>query len=230
MQINLIIPTLNEAENLEALLPYLRSEVAPGDKIIVTDGGSTDAGRTVTEAAGCTFFPSPDPGRGPQMNAAVAAHPEADVYYFVHADTLPPRGFRRDIIENVEKGFPVGCYRFCFKSPNPLLKINAFFTRFPPLACRGGDQSLYVSRTAFEELGGFAPDMRIMEDYDIIERARERFPFRIMPRRIKVSARKYRANNYFRVQLANLRVFRMYRRGAGQEEMIATYRRLLKPW
>lgn len=162
------------------------------------------------------------------MNAAVAAFPDADVYYFVHADTRPPNGFYADIVNNIKAGFPVGCYRFKFDSSHPLLAINAYFTRFNALACRGGDQSLYVTRQVFEKLNGYHPEMKIMEDYEFIERAQASYPFRIIPRNILVSARKYRANNYFKVQLANLKVFRMYKNGASQEEMIATYKKRLK--
>lgn len=164
------------------------------------------------------------------MNAAVAAFPEADVFYFVHADTRPPRGFYHDITRSIQAGYPVGCYRFRFDTFHPLLSINAFCTRFNALACRGGDQSLYVKKAAFRELGGFGESMRIMEDYEFIERAQDRYPFRIIPRSIQVSARKYRANSWIRVQMANFRVFQMYRKGAEQQEMIDTYHRMLNPW
>lgn len=230
MWIRVIIPTLNESENLRELLPFLRNELIGKGDIIVADGGSTDDTEAVTKSFGCTFYASPQSGRGPQMNAAVEAYPDADAFYFVHADTRPPVGFYRDIKAGIQTGYPVGCYRFKFDSRHPLLAINAFCTRFDALACRGGDQSLYVTREAFGLLGGYQSNMRIMEDYDFIERAQAKFPFRIIPRNITVSARKYRANNYFKVQLANLKVFRMYHQGASQEDMINTYRNLLNPW
>lgn len=224
----IIIPALNEAENLRLLLPYLCKELGDRGKIIVADGGSSDESEEVCQAFGATFFESPERGRGPQMNAAVAAYPEVDIYYFLHADARPPCGFYHDIVESIDLGFQVGCYRFTFDSPNPLLAINAFFTRFKPLPCRGGDQSLYMTREVFETLDGFDSSMLIMEDYDIIERARAQFSFRIIPKSVRVSARKYRANNYFKVQLANLTVFRMYRRGASQQAMIAKYQSMLR--
>ena len=70
--------------------------------------------------------------------------------------------------------------------------------------------------------------MLIMEDFDIVKRAQARFPFKIMPRSLTVSARKYRHNSYLRVQLANLIVYRMYRKGASQEAMVSTYRKWLR--
>ena len=233
MRLHIIIPVVNEAEQLRRLLPYLLDELNGRGTITVADGGSTDGTASIVERSGrIRYLSCPETGRSRQMNAAAALYPDPeDVYYFVHADTRPPRGFYTDIRRSVADGVPMGCYRFRFDSPSPLLAVNAFFTRFGGLACRGGDQSLFVSRAAWEQLSGFDGRMDIMEDYDIIRRARrDNIPFRIIPRSITVSARKYRANGWLRVQLANLRVFSMYKRSASQQEMVDTYRRMLKPW
>ena len=70
-----------------------------------------------------------------------------------------------------------------------------------------------------------------MEDYDIIQRVwASEFRFKVIPRDIMVSARKYRVNGWLRVQLANLKVFRMYKAGAEQEAMVQTYKSMLDPW
>lgn len=232
IRLHLIIPVLNEADNLRELLPLLAAELAPRDRITVADGGSSDDTPAVLSSypqahhlrcQGC--------GRAFQMNEAArreASH--FDVFYFVHADTRPPVGFRQDIVESLRQGYDVGCYRFRFDWGHPLLAVNAFFTRFSGLACRGGDQSLFLSQAAFTSLGGFR-DMKIMEDYDIIERTwASPFRFRVIPRDIVVSARKYRVNGWLKVQLANLRVFRMYKAGASEDAMVATYRKMLDPW
>ena len=232
MHLHIIIPVVNEAENLRRLLPYLREELNGRGSITVACGGSTDDTAAVMAAnpdvrlLSCTRC-----GRAQQMNEAAGdSQDPTDVFYFVHADTRPPEGFVDDITEAVAAGYPVGCYRFRFDTWHPLLKINAFFTRFNWLPGRGGDQSLYVTREVFEQLEGFR-DMKIMEDYDIIQRVwAADIPFRIIPRAITVSARKYRANNWLRVQLANWKVFRMYKAGAAEDDMIALYRSRLRPW
>lgn len=232
MRLHIIIPAIDEAENLRSLLPFLYAELSGNGQITVADGGSTDDTKAVVRQA-------PDThhlccrccGRAQQMNEAAALNQEEfDVVYFVHADTRPPQGFYQDIRESVSAGYPVGCYRFKFDTWHPMLMINAYFTRFGGLACRGGDQSLYLTTEAFCALGGFR-DMKIMEDYDIIQRTWEReFPFRVIPRAVTVSARKYRVNGWLRVQMANLKVFRMYKAGAPEEAMVAQYRKMLKPW
>ncbi|MEO0734248.1 MAG: glycosyl transferase, partial [Bacteroidota bacterium] len=81
-----------------------------------------------------------------------------------------------------------------------------------------------------DQLDGFR-EMHIMEDYDIIQRTwAAGIPFRVIPRSVTVSARKYRVNGWVRVQLANLKVFRMYKAGAPQEQLVNTYRAMLDPW
>ncbi|NJB86188.1 glycosyltransferase involved in cell wall biosynthesis [Lewinella marina] len=232
MRLHLIIPVVNERDNLNTLLPFLSAELAGRGTITVADGGSTDGTREACNGyAGVRHLACTYRGRARQMNEAAALDPDRyDVLYFLHADARPPRGFYDDIRRSVAFGHPVGCYRFRFDSAHPLLAINAFCTRFSGLACRGGDQSLYLTRAAWNELGGFDANMTIMEDYDIIQRAWDRFPFRVIPRAVTVSARKYRANGWLRVQLANLTVFRMYKKGAPQGAMVERYRQMLKPW
>lgn len=233
MQLHIIIPVLNEEENLRRLLPYLCGELAGRGSITVADGGSDDGTRELCSAVpGVTYLACAERGRSRQMNEAAASLPEGPgVRYFVHADTRPPTGFYGDIRAAIGAGYAAGCYRFRFDSSHPLLAVNAFCTRFSGLACRGGDQSLWLTGAAWEKLGGFDGTMSIMEDYDIIERIwASGLPFRVIPRAITVSARKYATNGWVRVQLANLKVFRMYRRGAPQGQMVAEYRRRLRAY
>lgn len=234
MRLHLIIPVVDEVENLRTLLPYLAGELAGRGRITVADGGSTDGTQEMLNSAGplVQLLQCKAKGRAQQMNEAAAVDAESyDALYFMHADTRPPHGFYEDIRRSLADGFPVGCYRFRFDSTSPLLAINAFCTRFEGLACRGGDQSLFMQRDTWRQLGGFDDTMHIMEDYDIIQRIWAKdIPFRVIPRSIVVSARKYRANSWLRVQLANWKVFRMYKAGVPEQEMISFYRRRLRPW
>ena len=84
--ISVVVPTLNEQEHLPATLT--RVALAPGDELIVVDGGSTD--NTVAIARQFTSYVliSP-PGRALQMNHG-ARQARGDVLLFLHADTLLP--------------------------------------------------------------------------------------------------------------------------------------------
>jgi rSAM/selenodomain-associated transferase 2 len=226
--LSIIIPTLDEAENLRRLLPWLRAHVPQGEaEILVSDAGSRDGSLEAARACGADeAFCSPQPGRAAQMNHA-AQRARGRVLYFVHADTLPPPSFAADIRQALAEGCRIGGYRFRFDSRHPMLRLNAWFTRFPVMICRGGDQSLFLERGLFEALGGYPADFRIMEEYELIRRARRHSRFRIMDGDTLVSARKYERNSYARVNLANLSIFLLYYLGVPQQRLAALYRQML---
>jgi rSAM/selenodomain-associated transferase 2 len=228
MTISMIIPTLNEADNIGLLLHHLnQSPDKNALEIIVADGQSVDG--TVEK---CREFASvrvilTARGRAVQMNEA-AMVASGEVLYFVHADTRPPLTFYSDIRTALGEGYDLGCYRFRFDSPRTLLKINNFFTRFDRMWVRGGDQSLFMTRDSFVTLGGYRKEYVIMEEYDLIQRARDHgLKFKVIPGEILVSARKYQGNSYLRVQLANLIAFNMFRFGFDPQRILNTYRRMI---
>jgi hypothetical protein len=156
-----------------------------------------------------------------------AQQARGEILYFVHGDSLPPETYADDVVAAVAEGFSIGCFRFLFDSGRPLLRLNSYFTRFDKMWCRGGDQTLFVTHALFDELKGYDETHLIMEEYDFITRARQKYPFKIIPKNVLASARKYENNSYFKVQLANLIVFNMYRFGCSQTYMRHWYKKVL---
>jgi rSAM/selenodomain-associated transferase 2 len=227
MTISIIIPTLNEAANIGKLIHYLKHHADDSlTEIIVVDAQSSDNTEGVALKNGAKVIRSEKRCRASQMNLG-AKEAKGDILYFIHADCFPPTTYLIDIQRFMQQGFPMGCYRYRFDSDKFMLKINAFFTRFEKLWCRGGDETFYVKRSIFEELGGYNEYFIIMEEYDFIRRASEKYALKIMPSKVLVSARKYDTNSWLRVQLANFTVFRMYAKGKAPEEMAETYKRML---
>jgi rSAM/selenodomain-associated transferase 2 len=225
--ISIIIPTLNEADNIGRIIDYLKQHAdASLQEIIVVDAQSGDNTEGVARRHGATVVQSSRRGRAAQMNAG-AARAMGDILYFVHADCYPPTTYISDIFDALQRGFSMGCYRYRFDSDALLLKINAFFNRFEPLVCRGGDETLFIEKVVFTELNGFDERFCIMEEYDFIRRARAIYKFKIIPKYAVVSARKYETNSWWRVQRANATVFSMFKKGVEPEEMAATYKRML---
>ncbi len=229
MALSIIIPTYNEESSISDLLKHLKAGISSDQEseIIVVDGGSNDDTVRIVESSGVQCIISERKGRAAQMNVGAEAS-KNEMLYFVHADSFPPISFAEDILESLDMGFESGCYRYKFDHyPTPLLKINSYCTRFDRIMVRGGDQTLFITRTLFDELGGFREDFRIMEDYDLIEKIQKNAEFRIIQKDAIVSSRKYKDNGYFRVQIANLTVFMMYFAGASQEMMCHAYRNML---
>lgn len=225
--LSIIIPTYNEAENIAGLIRHLKAAAgAASAQIIVSDGGSEDPTLEVARAEGAEGVASPVRGRAGQMNYGVTLA-TGDVLYFVHADSRPPQSFVQDIESALTQGYDCGSYRFRFDRNRGLLRVNSFFTRFNYLFLRGGDQSIFVTKELWQKVGPYKEDMRIMEDYEFLARIWKAGRFKLIQKDTIVSARKYDTNSWLRVQLANLKVVRMWRRGASQDEMIDAYRTAL---
>jgi rSAM/selenodomain-associated transferase 2 len=227
MDISIIIPTYNEEEHIGPLVRHLwdNSQGLVRD-IVVVDGGSQDCTLSMAGQAGARAVISPRKGRAAQMNLG-ASLVQGSVLYFVHADSLPPASYVTDLLEAIQAGYPMGCFRFRFNSGRLLLRINSYCTRFDRIMCRGGDQSIFMLRSVFDELQGYQDDYVIMEEYELLLRARNKYPFRIIPKDVLVSARKYDHNGYFRVNLANLTVFLMFFAGFSQKAMLNTYKHMI---
>jgi len=226
--ISIIIPTLNESENLPRLLDFIEAHRDERlTDIIVADAMSQDNTLDIARAYPTIALACQSKGRSCQMNQG-AKLAKGEVLYFIHADTLPSANFLDDICDALDEGYDLGSYRSSFTSNDIRMKVNAFFTRFDLPWCRGGDQTLFVTRELFDRVGGFDENYKIMEDFEFLDRARKLGRFKIMPDSAVISTRKYEENSYFQVNVANLVVFIMFRMGASQQKMIDTYNRLLR--
>jgi rSAM/selenodomain-associated transferase 2 len=227
MQISIIIPVYNEAENIERLINYLELYKAEAvAEIIVVDAGSTDLTISIAKKAGAVTVLSPHKGRAAQMDFG-ANLAKGEILYFVHADTLPPSSFASDITEAVKEGFHLGRYCTKFNSRKWYLKINAWFTRFDWFICMGGDQTLFIRQDLYKTTGGFKKEMLIMEEFEFVPRARHGVKYKIFNKPALVSARKYDSNSWWRVQMANKKIVEMYKKGESQTSMVRMYRKML---
>lgn len=225
--LSIIVPVYNEESTIVQQVQYLEScSRGYPTEIIVVDGGSTDQTAEKVRNSGFTCLTSPGKGRAIQMNTGTD-YSSGSILYFVHADSKPPVSFQQDIRNAVKKRECAGCYRFTFDSDHPMLKVNAYCTRFDRLMCRGGDQTLFITRRLFYELDGFRDGYKIMEDFEFISRLRKRNSFTILPKDTVVSARKYEENSYLKVNIINFIVFMMFFGGASQQTMLHAYKELI---
>lgn len=227
MKLSIVIPTYNEAENIGRLVSeILRCVTAQLVEILVIDGGSIDQTVAIAQQVGATVLVAPRAGRAIQMNYG-ASQATGDVLYFVHADVGINPDFMTDIEQALSQGYEAGCYRFRFDSTHPLLRFNSYGTRFKGLMSRGGDQTLFITRTLFDRLGGFDEHYVVMEDFEIIIRIRRIARFLIIPKDVLVSARKYETNSWLRVQLANLTAFMLFFMKVPPTRIARTYKSML---
>ena len=225
-KISIIIPVLNEAEYIGRLLSHLQSSSDSNNlaEIIVIDGGSRDD--TVKIASG---FPDikvhkAGQGRAVQMNSG-AKLATGDILYFLHADSFPPPNFDSLIIDRVSNSKPAGCFQLKFDHDHWWLRLAGWFTRFNWRICRGGDQSLFITRSLFEDIGKFNESYMIYEDNELIQKLYDRRAFTVIRRPIISSARCYRNNGLWRLQYHFWAIYLKKRLGASADDIYLYYKK-----
>jgi len=224
-QISIIIPVLNEEDAIGKMLVYLKENSSNQNikEILVVDGGSTDNTTAIAMENGVTVIHS-SKGRARQMNFG-AKNAKGDILYFLHVDTLPPSSFCSSIIDAFDKGNKTGCFQMKFDSNSRFLKFFAWFTRVNIKLCRGGDQSLFVSKNLFEESGGFDEEYIVYEDNEFIERLYDLTDFKILPRHVVTSSRRYEEHGEFKLQYHFGMMHLKNYLGAGPEKLYDYYKR-----
>ncbi|MFH1744276.1 MAG: TIGR04283 family arsenosugar biosynthesis glycosyltransferase [bacterium] len=209
--ISVIIPTLNEADNLAAALRRVKT----GDhvEVIVVDGGSQDDTENVARSHGVNLLNSPR-GRARQMNAGAAAA-KGEILLFLHADTCLPEKYDEQIRRIItQRGTVGGAFEFRLDFPSWGLRFieRAANWRSRVFQMPYGDQGIFVKAGIFHEIGGF-PDLPIMEDYELICRLRRKGSIVIAPVPAVTSARRWLSLGTYRTTLLNQLCVAAYRLG-----------------
>jgi uncharacterized protein len=170
-RISVIVPTLNEQDHLSATLRGVT--LAPGDELIVVDGGSTDQSVAIAQQFTSQVLHGRR-GRAVQMNWG-ARHAHGDILLFLHADTLLPAAGLEAVRRALQDGAVGGAFRLAITPSTPALRLVAWGTNlragFAQLPY--GDQALFMPRQVFEALGGY-DDIPFMEDVRMVQALRKR--------------------------------------------------------
>ncbi len=202
--LSIIVPVLDEAAGIEAALMALSPYRARGVEVIVVDGGSRDGTAGLADPLASRLLIAPR-GRAAQMNAA-AAVARGDILLFLHADTQLPDN--ADLLiqrELARSGRAWGRFDIQFDRGGSL-KIIALMmnlrSRLTGIAT--GDQALFVTRAAFDAVGGF-PSIPLMEDVALSARIKRISRPLCIRTHVTTSARRWRKHGTLRT------VFLMWR-------------------
>ena len=220
-QLSIVIPVLDDADGLAALLAMLSGGPRIGE-VIVVDGGSRDGSAEVAAAAGARVIEAPR-GRGGQL-AAGAAEAAGQWLLFLHAACRPLPGWEaamRDFIDGPAE--VAGYFTLALDDPAPaarrLERLVAWRCR--TLALPYGDQGLLISRPLYDAVGGYRT-LPLMEDVDLVRRL-GRARLRPIGATMLASARRYRRDGYWRRPLRNLCCLALYFAGVSPERIARLY-------
>jgi uncharacterized protein len=222
-KLTVIIAALNEQERIEATI----KAAAQGEpqEIIVVDGGSDDETVARAKVAGATVLKS-RAGRARQLNAG-ASRALGGTLLFLHADTLLPRRYRSAVQAALERN-RVSAGTFSFALRESFLG-RRLIERTTNLRSRlwqmpYGDQGLFLRRSLFEELGGYA-DLPILEDYELVRRLRKCGRIVTLSEAAVTSSRRWQRLGLVRTTLLNKWMILGYRLGWPIEKLAASYRK-----
>lgn len=168
LKLSIIMPTLNEADNIIAALTALQPLRQQGHEVIVSDGGSSDATVTLAQPLVDKLIHC-ERGRALQMNGG-AAQATGDVLLFLHADTQLPDNTAQ-LIEAALNKKTWGRFDVRLSGPQPPLRLIEFMMNWRSrlTGICTGDQAIFIRQGLFRAVGGF-PAIALMEDIAISSR------------------------------------------------------------
>lgn len=215
------MPVLNEAARLPALLDDLA--IQGFGRVVVADGGSTDGSVEMARGRAGVVLVRCARGRAAQQNKGAAAAAGARVLLFLHADTrLPPDAVAR-IGEVLATGACAGAYRLRFDRRHPLLDLYAAASAVESYWTTFGDQALFMTREAFDAVGGF-PSLPLLEDVALRRRLKRQGGFAKSRAAVVTSARRFEAEGLLRRQLKNGAILLLYALAVPAGRLVRFYR------
>lgn len=224
-RLSIIIPTFNEAANLQETLESTLVEQSLRDRVevIVSDGGSQDETVTIAQRHGARTIES-RPGRARQMNAG-ASIATGEWLLFLHGDSQLPSGFFGEVSTAMQQGSTGGTFRFKLKDSTLLMRCVELGTnlRSRTWGRPYGDQGIFVRADLFFEIGGYR-DWPLMEDYELVGRLRRRGKFALLKSAVTTSARRWKSRGLLRTTLLNQAIVAAYHLGASPLTLARIYR------
>lgn len=192
----IIVPVLNEGPSINKLLQYL-GYCVENTRILLVDGGSTDDTVSQCHRYGLEVMVA-QKGRASQMNAG-ADSLRADIYWFIHADCLPPEDAIEKIRQAMGKNHSWGRFDVRLAGRYWVYRLigNMMNWRSCITGIATGDQGIFVLSSLFRRVGGF-PGQPLMEDIEICRRLRKQERPVCIKEKILVSSRRWQKNGVFK--------------------------------
>ncbi len=220
--LSVIIPVLNEAQNLPNLLKSLKQQQSIELDIVVVDGGSSDGSQSLAESLGARVVMS-DKGRAKQLNAGAKAAIHQNLL-FVHADSSFDDDALLKTAVDYWNGFNednlAGHFSLQFtqstKRHQSAFRYLAEKSASNRLYTINGDQGLLIRRDFFKQLGGFSEAMPIMEDQIIAKKIFDQGRWIVLPGTLTTSGRRFETEGFHRRYILMSLMMGLYWTGAHQ--------------
>jgi rSAM/selenodomain-associated transferase 1 len=220
--LDIVIPVLNEEENIEAHLESLQDAIdatnsylgkdVPAISVRVVDGGSTDGTESVVRKFSAQFMQSPGGGRGGQLADGID-NGTGDLILMLHADSIVRSGALVAMLDSFrdhpELEWGVLGHGYYGGLPQPRMTRFSNDMRFLYGGIAFGDQGIFVRRSCLDDVGGM-PRLPLMEDMELSLRL-NRCPSRLkVGDNLQLSTRAWERNKKGSYLLKVLRIGTAY--------------------
>tara|TARA_B100000575_G_scaffold198432_1_gene160547 strand:+ start:793 stop:1488 length:696 start_codon:yes stop_codon:yes gene_type:complete len=191
--LSIIIPSLNEKDNLVKLIGYIQNFNLAKYEIIVVEGGTDFSIKNFFKNHRHVKIINHSKGRAKQLNQG-AKIAKFSWLYFLHSDCIPPKNFRQIIFKSMTNKNQASCFKLKFKPSNFFLSLSSKATKYNNIFCRGGDQSLLIHKYLFFLCGGYDEKFIVCEDINLIKKIYMKGKFKIMDGEIITDPRRFIKN------------------------------------
>jgi glycosyltransferase involved in cell wall biosynthesis len=217
---SIIIPTLNSECELNVTLRSLFEGIENNliRELIISDGGSTDKTRIISNEVGAIFVEGPS-NRGLQISKGIDKS-QGDWILILHADTNLSLNWSVKILQKIDKNFAY-YFKLKFKSKSSFARILEYWVqvRSKLLGLPFGDQGFLIHRDLLDTIE--FPKIPIMEDVALAGK----FKGKIKPLDIlaHTSAEKYHKIGWLRQSMINFFILLQYLMGKNTHLLYKLY-------
>ncbi len=231
--VSIIIPILNEADNLPRLFENIASLNPKPQQVILVDGGSNDNSvamiqnyikklRDDNNSSIDWQITESVVSRALQMNTG-AALATRDILLFLHADTKLPTLAIFEVIAAI-KIAEWGRFDVQLDSGQPMLRLVSQMInwRSKLTSIATGDQAIFIKRSLFEQLGGY-PNQALMEDVELCKRLKGIAKPACLNSKVVTSARRWQQHGTWRTIILMWQLRFDYWRGVSADNIRQRY-------
>ena len=196
--LEIVIPVFNEEKILKEKEDYYRA-LQQRARLIFVDGGSTDETVPLASRYGrVVFFKK---GRASQKKRG-AREVTSDCLLFLNVDSYIDFKSINEIKGALNNGSIAGCFTMKIEDDKKIFRLfeKLINWRARKFGVVDADLGLFVKGHVFERLGGF-DELPLMDDILFARKLRKQGKITVLPFMIKVSARKWYEQGFFKTFL-----------------------------